>query len=64
MLLSETPDRFSTVVTHKDLNMIFCYLFIIEQQKLNPYKPSILFVGHRKTVQTQINKPSLLFCGT
>ena len=26
----------------------------------NPYKPSVLFVGHRQTVQTQIRRHCLL----
>ena len=28
----------------------------IKLMKVNPYKPSILFVGHRQTVQNQIGR--------
>ena len=32
----------------------FMALFDNSSQSLNPYKPNVLFVGHRQTVQTQI----------
>ena len=33
------------------------------QVYISPYKPSILFIGHRQTVQIHPYKPSVLFVG-
>ena len=36
----------------------------ISKMRVNPYKPSVLFVGHRKTVKTQIRSHHLIRVST
>ena len=51
------------------IECIYSYFSLVLRCQINPYKPSVLFVGHRQTVQTQIvfrcqinqYKPSVLF---
>ena len=38
----------------KGEEIIFCIEFLLLKDLLYPYKPSVLFVGHGQTVQTQI----------
>ena len=39
----------------KELKKVFLFhLLEFCQKVINPYKPSVLFIGHRQTAQTQI----------
>ena len=39
-----------------ELNETVHFFLLLHVCRLNPYKPSILFVGHRQTVETQIRR--------
>ena len=52
LLFTNPKNRFSPVEAHIDEAHIIYYL--------NPYKPSVLFVGHQQTVQNQIRCRKML----
>ena len=52
-LLKKNRDSFEPKVFYISSEFLHNRLLIIELLIVNPYKPNVLFMGHRQTVQTR-----------